>query len=128
MQINTTTLITFSAAWIVANVSFLVMTGAFPLSTRPDVAHSASHRLLAFGNAVLVLSLAATTIWFGLNRLHWTSLVLSSGLIVLFAPALFNAWPTRWRDGLSGQILILGATAAMISLLIAAGVARLHAS
>jgi hypothetical protein len=118
-----TELVLFSAAWTVANVSFLVMAGSFPLSTRPDVAHSARRRSLAFGNAVLVVSLAAAAIWFGLNRLHWTGLVLTAGLIILFAPILFNAWPTQSRDGLAGQIVIFGATAAAILLLVVAAVA-----
>lgn len=113
----------FSLFWTVACVVSLVMAGAFPLTTRPDIAGSPGNRLLVCGNAALLLLLVIAATWFGVRRLHWTSLVLSGGLIVLFAPALFHAWPSRWRDGLIGQVLVSGIVSAAMALLVAVNAA-----
>ena len=66
----------------------------FPLQTRPDTAKSPFVTLLVLGNAALLAILLGATGLYGYLELRWTTLVVVSGLIFLFAPALFEEW--RW--------------------------------
>lgn len=96
----------FALCATVACVAFLVLAGAFPLASRPDLAGSAAGTALALGNAVLLALLVAGTAWFGFSHLRWTSLVIAGGAVLLFAPGLFQLWPERWRDGRAGLALL----------------------
>lgn len=103
---NLVPLLWFALCCAVACVAFLVLAGAFPLSSRPDLAGSPGGTALALGNAVLLVVLVATTAWYGLSHLRWTSLVIAGGSVFLFAPGLFHLWPERWRDGRAGLALL----------------------
>lgn len=103
---NLVPLLWFALCCTVACVAFLVLAGAFPLASRPDLAGSPAGTALALGNALLLVVLVAGTAWFGLNHLRWTSLVIAGGSVLLFAPGLFHLWPERWRDGRAGLALL----------------------
>lgn len=103
---NLAALLWFALAWTVACVAFLVLAGAFPLASRPDLAASPAAAALAVGNAALLAVLVAAVAWFGWSQLRWTSLVIAGGSVALFAPGLFHLWPERWRDGRTGLILL----------------------
>ena len=64
--------------------------------------------LLIAGNAILLAALLTATCVYGYSELRWSSLVVVTGLIVLFAPGLFQAWPSSLRDGRSGLIALIG--------------------
>ena len=96
----------FALAWTVACVAVLVLAGAFPLASRPDLAGSRAGIALAIGDALLLAVLVAATAWFGWSHLRWTSLVIAGGSVALFAPGLFHLWPERWRDGRAGLALL----------------------
>ena len=100
-------LIWFGAFWSVASVGFYVLTGAFPLETRPDLRSRPFGLVLVGGNLLLLLVLVGGSLAYGAANLRWTSLVIVAGLGVLFAPGLFNMWPQRWRDGLAGLCIVL---------------------
>lgn len=104
---NLVPLLWFALSCTVACVAFLVLAGAFPLASRPDLARSPVGTALALGNALLLAVLVAGTAWFGYSHLRWTSLVIAGGSVFLFAPGLFNLWPERWRDGRAGLALLL---------------------
>jgi cytochrome bd-type quinol oxidase subunit 2 len=116
---NIAALLPFVLCCTVACVALLVLAGAFPLASRPDLAGSRTGTALALGNAVLLAVLVAGTAWFGWSHLRWTSLVIAGGSVVLFAPGLFHLWPERWRDGREGLALLsctlVGAIAALHS-------------
>lgn len=114
---NLVPLLWFVLCWTVACVAFLVLAGAFPLASRPDLAGSPAASALAVGDLVLLGVLVAGTAWFGFSHLRWTSLVIAGGSVALFAPGLFHLWPERWRDGRAGLALLLCALGASIAAL-----------
>ena len=103
---NLVPLLWFALCCTVACVALLVLAGAFPLASRPDLAGSPAGTALAVGDALLLAVLVAGTAWFGWSHLRWTSLVIVGGSVVLFAPGLFQAWPGRWRDSRTGLALL----------------------
>jgi hypothetical protein len=103
---NLVPLLWFALCCTVACVAFLVLAGAFPLASRPDLAGSPAGMALALGNGLLLAVLVAGTLWFGWSHLRPTSLVIAGGSVFLFAPGLFHLWPELWRDGLAGLALL----------------------
>ena len=121
---NLVPLLWFALAWTVACVAVLVLAGAFPLASRPDLAASPGGTALAFGDLLLLAVLVSGTAWFGLSHLRWTSLVIAGGSVALFAPGLFHLWPERWRDGRAGLAFLFCALAgSILALRLAPGVA-----
>ena len=102
-------------------LAFLVLVGMFPLRARPDTARSKLAALLVAGNAALLILLAATTGFYGYSELKWSTLVVVGGLVVLFAPGLFEALPARFRDGRAGLIMLAGVQAIALAALAKVG-------
>jgi hypothetical protein len=101
-----------SLLWFVAfattcAVALLVVAGMLPLRTRPDAARSGVPIWLVVGNAVLLVALLAGTGFYGYAQLRWSTLVVAAGLVVLFAPGLFEVWPSSSRDGRSGLVVLI---------------------
>jgi hypothetical protein len=101
-------LLWFAAFATICTVAFLVVAGMFPLRSRPESAKSGAALLLVAGNAVLLASLLAGTGLYGYAELRWSSLVVVAGLAVLFAPGLFEIWPSSIRDGRTGLVILVG--------------------
>ena len=101
-------LLWFASFATVGTVAFLMISGMFPLRTRPDAARSHAATVLVFGNAVLLVALLAGTGWYGYAELKWSSLIVVTGLVVLFAPGLFEVWPAPLRDGPGGLVALVG--------------------
>jgi hypothetical protein len=101
----------------VASVGFYVLTGMFPLETRPDLRARPLGLLMLAANVVLLLALVGGGLAYGVANLRWTSLIIVGGLAVLFAPGLFNVWPQRWRDGLVGLAIVLAGLGGSVGLL-----------
>ena len=89
-------------------LAFLILAGMFPLRARPDAARSRLAALLVAGNAALLILLLTATGVYGYSELRWSTLVVVAGLVVLFAPGLFEALPARLRDGRAGLIVLAG--------------------
>lgn len=115
----------FAMFFSVAALGFYVVAGLFPLKTRPDLTGSALGLLLAIGTTLAFVALAIGAVLYGLENLRWTSVVIVSGLAILFAPGVFNVWPTKWRDGRVGLAGTLAVTLAAIACLQAVGGAYL---
>ncbi len=79
-------------------VGFLILSGSFPLNALRERGQ-ASSPVLALVNGALMLALAGLTLAFGLVELQLTSVIVVAGLAFLFAPASFEIWPERWKDG-----------------------------
>ena len=60
------------------------------------------------GNAVLLAALLTGTGLYGYAELRWSTLIVVAGLVVLFAPGLFEAWPSSLRDGSAGLVVLVG--------------------
>lgn len=105
----------------VAGLGFYVLAGAFPLSTRQDLRDHPAGLPLALVNAAAFVTLAVGAFLYGAEQLRWTSVVIVSGLAILFAPAAFHVWPQRWRDGAAGLAIMLALTVAAIAALHRAG-------
>jgi hypothetical protein len=101
-------LLWFAAFATICTVAFLVVAGMFPLRSRPESAKSGAAPLLVAGNAVLLATLLAGTGLYGYAELRWSSLVVVAGLAVLFAPGLFEIWPSSIRDGRTGLVILVG--------------------
>jgi hypothetical protein len=101
-------LLFFAALLTVCTLSFLVVAGMFPLRSRPDSLKSNGGLVLVTGNALLLAALSVGTAYFGYSELRWTTLVVVAGLVVLFAPGLFEIWPASYRDGSKGLAVMMG--------------------
>ena len=102
-------LLWFAGFATVGTMAFLMVSGMFPLRSRPDAARSHATMVLAFGNAVLLVVLLVGTGLYGYAELKWSTLIVVTGLVVLFAPGLFEAWPAPLRDGPAGLVALVGA-------------------
>jgi hypothetical protein len=101
-------LLWFTACSTVCVLAFLTVAGMFPLRSRPESAKSIGMTLLIAGNAILLATLLMGTCFYGYSELRWSTLIVVTGLIVLFAPGLFQAWPSSLRDGRGGLIALIG--------------------
>jgi hypothetical protein len=101
-------LLWFAGFATVGTVAFLMVSGMFPLRSRPDAARSNAATVLVFGNAVLLAALLAGTGLYGYAELKWSTLIVVTGLVVLFAPGLFEVWPAPLRDGPGGLVTLVG--------------------
>jgi hypothetical protein len=101
-------LLWFAACSTVCMLALLTVAGMFPWRSRPEQARSAGATLLIAGNAVLLAVLLTATCLYGYSELRWSTLIVVTGLIVLFAPGLFQAWPSSRRDGGGGLIALIG--------------------
>ena len=101
-------LLWFAACSTVCMLALLTVAGMFPWRSRPEQARSAGMTLLIAGNAVLLAALLTATCFYGYSELRWSTLIVVTGLIVLFAPGLFQAWPSSQRDGRAGLIALIG--------------------
>ncbi|RTL49606.1 MAG: hypothetical protein EKK40_14730 [Bradyrhizobiaceae bacterium] len=118
---NWVSLLWFALFAAVCGVAFLVVAGMFPLKSRPDIAQSKGAVLLLIGNALLLAALLIGTALYGYNELRWSTLIVVTGLIVLFAPTLIEEW--RWPLGnVKAEMLVLIAVqAAALGLLVKIG-------
>ncbi len=105
---NWVSLLWFAAFATVCMIGFLVVAGMFPLSARPDSVKSVAAILLVAGNAVLLATLLLGTALYGYTELRWSTSIVVAGLVVLFAPGLFEVWPPSLRDGRTGLIVLVG--------------------
>jgi hypothetical protein len=101
-------LLWFAVLATVCTVAFLVVAGMFPLRSRPESVKSGVATLLVGGNALLLAALSIGTGYFGYSELRWSTLIVVAGLVVLFAPGLFEVWPSSLRDGSTGLALLIG--------------------
>jgi hypothetical protein len=99
---NWIALLWFALFATVCAIAFLVVSGMFPLASRPERVKSGAATALVVGNGLLLTALLAGTALYGYAELRWTSLVVVTGLVVLFAPGLFEVWPSSMRDGPAG--------------------------
>ena len=105
---NWISLIWFAAFATICMIAFLVVAGMFPLRARPDSTKSAAATLLVVGNGLLLSALLVGTGLYGYAELRWSTLIVVTGLVVLFAPGLFEAWPSSLRDGRTGLVVLIG--------------------
>ena len=105
---NWISLLWFAGFATVCTLAFLVVVGMFPLHARPDSVKSAAATLLVVGNALLLAALLVGTGLYGYAELRWSTLIVVAGLVVLFAPGLFEAWPSSMRDGSTGLVVLVG--------------------
>ena len=101
-------LLWFAILATVCTLSFLVIAGMFPLHSRPDSLKSKAGLVLVAGNAVLLAALSIGTAIFGYSELRSSTLIVVAGLVVLFAPGLFEVWPSSFRDGSKGLVTLIG--------------------
>ena len=104
---NVAALLWFAIFALVASAGFYVLAGVFPLATRPDLRRTPIGVALIAVDVLLLLALAGGGFAYGVAHLRWTSLVIVAGLALLFAPALFNVWPHRLRDGMAGLAILV---------------------
>jgi hypothetical protein len=108
-------LLWFAACCTICVLVGLTVAGMFPWLSRPEHARSPAMTLLTLGNTILLTLLLPLTCFYGYNELRSSTLLVVTGLIVLFAPGLFQALPSWLRDGPAGlatliwiQLLALG--------------------
>jgi hypothetical protein len=104
---NWISLIWFAAFATICMVAFLIVAGMFPLGSRQETARSGAATLLVVGNGVLLAALLVGTGLYGYAELRWSTLIVVTGLVVLFAPGLFEVWPSSLRDGRTGLLVLI---------------------
>jgi hypothetical protein len=115
---NWTSLLWFAAFATIGIVALLIVASMFPLRARPDWNGSGTSALLVLGNAVLLAALLTGTGLYGYAELRWSTLIVVAGLVVLFAPGLFEAWPSSWRDGSTGLVVLVGVQILALAVLV----------
>jgi hypothetical protein len=105
---NWISLIWFAAFATICMIAFLMVAGMFPLRSRPEAARFGAAALLVAGNGLLLFALLLGTALYGYAELRWSTLIVVTGLVVLFAPGLFEVWPSSLRDGRTGLMLLVG--------------------
>ncbi|MEA2893941.1 MAG: hypothetical protein QOI05_4734 [Bradyrhizobium sp.] len=105
---NWISLLWFAAFATICVIAFLAVAGMFPLRSRPEAARSGTATLLVIGNGLLLSALLLGTGFYGYAELRWSSLIVVTGLVVLFAPGLFEVWPSSLRDGRTGLVVLIG--------------------
>lgn len=105
---NWVSLLWFAAFATIGTVALLVVAGMFPLGSRAEAARSNAATVLVAGNGLLLLALLVGTGLYGFSELKWSSLIVVTGLVVLFAPGLFEVWPASLRDGRRGLVVLVG--------------------
>jgi hypothetical protein len=105
---NWISLIWFAAFATICMIAFLTVAGMLPFRSRPEQAKSGAATLLVVGNGLLLSALLVGTVLYGYAELKWSSLIVVTGLVVLFAPGLFEAWPSSFRDGRIGLVVLIG--------------------
>ncbi|MFG1346852.1 hypothetical protein V5F59_18335 [Xanthobacter autotrophicus DSM 431] len=122
---NIAGLAVFTALWTAACLGFLVLSGMFPV--RPVGARKAGGGTLVALNSLLWLTLAAGALAYGYEHLRLTTLVVVSGLVLLFAPAPFELLPPSFRDGRRGlaTLVVLQGAALAVWLAVPGGGAGL---
>ena len=71
--------------------------------------------------SIRCVSLLVGTGLYGYAQLRWTTLVVISGLIFLFAPALIEEWPWRLRSAAIQLMVLVGVQALALAALIKVG-------
>jgi hypothetical protein len=104
---NWISLIWFAAFATICMIAFLIVAGMFPLGSRPETARSGAATLLVVGNGLLLFALLVGTGLYGYSELRWSTLIVVTGLVVLFAPGLFEVWPSSMRDGRTGLLVLI---------------------
>jgi hypothetical protein len=102
-------------------LAFLILAGMFPWRGRADAATSSLAALLVAGNAALLILLLTGTGFYGYTELRWSTFVVVAGLVVLFAPGLFEAMPAPLRDGRAGLTALAGVQALALAVLAKVG-------
>jgi len=105
---NWESLLWFAAFATIGAVAFLIVAGMFPLRSRPEAARSNAATVLVVGNGLLLSALLVGTGLYGYAELRWSTLIVVTGLVVLFAPGLFEVWPSSLRDGRKGLVVLVG--------------------
>jgi hypothetical protein len=105
---NWVSLLWFAVFATIGTVVLLVVAGMFPLGSRQNSERSGAATLLIAGNGVLLAALLVGTGIYGYAELRWSSLIVVTGLVVLFAPGLFEVWPSSLRDGRRGLAVLVG--------------------
>ena len=119
---NWVSLLWFAGFATIGTVAFLVVAGMFPLASRPESERSNAATLLIAGNGVLLAALLVGTGFYGYAELRWSTLIVVTGLVVLFAPGLFEVWPAALRDRPGGLLVLVGfQTLALVALAKVAG-------
>jgi len=101
-------LLWFAAFATVCSVAVLVVAGMLPLRLHQDEARSNATTVLIVGNGVLLSALLVGTGLYGYAELRWSTLIVVTGLVVLFAPGFFETWPSWLREGRNGLVALVG--------------------
>lgn len=111
----------FAALATACALAVLVLAGMFPLRARPEAARSGLALLLVGCNAALLIALMTATFFYGYSELRWSTLIVVGGLVMLFAPGLFEALPAALRDGRAGLLVLAGVQALGLAVLAKVG-------
>jgi hypothetical protein len=115
---NGVALMLFAATFAASCLSFFTLAGMFPARARPLPVTGHIGGLLVILNLALLAVLLGGIALFARETLRWTSIVVTGGLIFLFAPSIFQVIPNGWRDSRSGLVFLGALQIASLALLV----------
>jgi len=118
---NWLSLIWFAGFATVCGVACLIIAGMFPLEAASGTKKSPISTLLILGNLILLAMLLAGTGLYGYHELQWTTVIVVSGLVFLFAPAVIEEWRWPLPSATAGLSILVGIQALTLAALAKVG-------
>ena len=118
---NWPSLIVFAIAWLTICVGFFFVSGSLPVRAAPPAVQTGAGPALVWFNLAVLALLFTVAVVFAISELRWTSLVVASGLIFLFAPFIVQDLPRQLKDTQLGLVLMACLSVLALLVLYAAG-------
>ncbi|MGI9424333.1 MAG: hypothetical protein ACR2PA_14160 [Hyphomicrobiaceae bacterium] len=102
------------------------VSGSLPLRAAASNIRHGAGPLLIIMNVVMLTALSATSLFYAINEIRWTSLIIGTGVIALLAPFVVQDLPDALKDTQLGLLVLLVlASGATVSLLLSGGIGSL---
>jgi hypothetical protein len=104
---NWPSLLVFLPAWLLGCAGLLYLSGSLPPAAAPVAVRAGFGPALVWLNLAVFVLLCILTLGFALKELRWTTLIIASGVVVLFAPFAVQDLPASLKDTQRGHALLL---------------------
>lgn len=122
MEPNWPQLMVFMAAWLTVCAGVIYLSGHLPIAVAPRPVQEGAGPLLVWLNVLTMGGLAIVSILFAVAYLKWTSIIVSGGIVFLFAPFIVQDLPLPLKDTQAGLAVLLVVGAIVLAGVYVAGV------
>ena len=112
---NWPSLLIFLPAWLLGCAGLIFLSGSLPLSAAPGSVRVGFGPALVWLNLAVIVVLCVLTLGYAMQQLRWTTLIIGSGVVVLFAPFAVQDLPGSLKDTQLGHAVLfcLGVSAVL---------------